>query len=79
MIKDSLKLFYSGPLCNAELLLVMLEKHGIHAVQRFADGNEDGNTDDLDRDTFIYVSQTDYDLAHSLFLAPPDEDADQEM
>ncbi len=38
-----MKLFYSGPLVNAEMLVVMLEKHGIAATQEFVDpGPDDG-------------------------------------
>lgn len=32
-----MKLCYNGPVVNAGLLLVMLEKHGIHATQEFFD------------------------------------------
>ena len=32
-----MKLFYTGPLVNAELLVAMLEKHGIAATQEFED------------------------------------------
>jgi hypothetical protein len=31
------KLFYSGPVVNAEMLVMMLEKHGIAATQAFVD------------------------------------------
>jgi len=31
------KLFTTGPLVNAEMLLVMLEKHGIIATQEFVE------------------------------------------
>ena len=30
-----MKLFYTGPLVNAEMLVTMLEKHGIQATQEF--------------------------------------------
>ena len=32
-----MKIFYAGPVVNAEMLVVMLEKHGIAATQSFAD------------------------------------------
>jgi hypothetical protein len=32
-----LKLFYTGPVVNAEILVLMLEKHGIAATQAFVD------------------------------------------
>jgi hypothetical protein len=32
-----MKLFYTGPVINAEMLVVMLEKHGISARQEFVE------------------------------------------
>ena len=32
-----MKLFYTGPVVNTEMLVVMLEKHGISATQEFVD------------------------------------------
>jgi len=31
------KLFYTGPVFNTEMLVMMLEKHGIAATQEFVD------------------------------------------
>jgi hypothetical protein len=31
------KLFYTGPFANAEMLVVMLDKHGITATQSFVE------------------------------------------
>ncbi len=62
-----MKLFYSGPLVNAEMLVVMLEKHGIAATQEFVDpGPDDG---DLNRLTKVLVPEPDYDRARQLFYA----------
>ena len=63
-----MKLFYTGPILNAELLVVMLEKHGIAATQEFV---EAGATDDsdLDRPTNVFVPEADYERAHQLFYA----------
>lgn len=60
------KLFYTGPLINAEMLVTMLEKHGIAATQTFAEPDlaDDG---DLNRPTKVFVPETDYDRAHKLF------------
>jgi hypothetical protein len=60
------KLFYTGPVVNAEMLVVMLEKHGIVASQEFVDKNlsDDG---DLNRLTRVLVPETDYERAHQLF------------
>ena len=61
-----MKLFYTGPQVNAELLLAMLEKHGIMARQQWTDpaDPEDG---DLDRPTQIMVEESDYERAQTLF------------
>ena len=36
-LRDSVKLFYTGPVVNAEMLVTMLEQHGIAATQAFVD------------------------------------------
>jgi len=61
-----MKLFYTGPVINAEMLVVMLEKHGIIATQEFADPAlpDDG---DLNRPAKVFVPEADYDRAHTLF------------
>ena len=63
-----MKLFYTGPVINAEMLVVMLEKHGITATQEFVepDNSDDG---DLGRPAKVFVSEADYDRAHQLFYA----------
>jgi hypothetical protein len=62
------KLFYAGPVINAEMLVVMLEKHGITATQEFAepDQPDDG---DLNRPAKVFVPEKDYDRAHRLFYS----------
>ena len=62
-----MKTFYTGPLVNAELLVVMLEKHGIAATQEFVDA--EGDEFDLNRLTKVLVPEPDYDRAHNLFYA----------
>ena len=61
-----MKLFYTGPVVNTEMLVLMLEKHGITATQEFADPTlpDDG---DLNRLAKVFVPQADYDRAHELF------------
>ncbi|MSU58293.1 MAG: hypothetical protein EXS35_08950 [Pedosphaera sp.] len=61
-----MKLFYSGPVVNAEMLVVMLEKHGIAATQEFEDASmpDDG---DLSRPAKVLVPEVDYARAHQLF------------
>ena len=67
------KLFYTGPVVNAEMLVVMLEKHGINATQEFAepDQPDDG---DLNRLAKVFVPETDYDRAHQLFYAEREDE-----
>ena len=61
-----MKLFYTGPLVNAELLVVMLEKHGIPATQEFADPSQP-DEGALDRPTKVLVPEAEYDRAYELF------------
>ena len=60
------KLFYTGPVVNTEMLVVMLEKHGINASQEFVDPGppDDG---DLSRPAKVFVPEADYDRAYDLF------------
>ena len=68
-----MKLFYTGPQVNAELLVAMLEKHGIRARQEWldADAPDDG---DLNRETQVLVEETDYDRAHTLFYTEREDE-----
>jgi hypothetical protein len=61
-----MKLFYTGPAVNAELLLMMLEKHGIVGEQQWVqpDLPDEG---DLNRPAKIWVPETDYERAMELF------------
>ena len=63
-----MKLFYTGPVINTEMLVVMLEKHGIAATQEFLDPNlpDDG---DLNRLAKVLVPDSEYDRAYQLFYA----------
>ena len=63
-----MKLFYTGPVINTEMLVVMLEKHGIAATQEFVDPvlPDDG---DLNRPAKVFVPEADYDRAYQLFYA----------
>jgi len=68
-----MKLFYTGPLINAEMLVVMLEKHGIAATQEFVDPAlpDDG---DLNRLTNVLVPEAEYDKAHRLFYTEREDE-----
>ena len=67
------KLFYTGPVINTEMLVMMLEKHGIAATQEFvaADAPDDG---DLNRLAKVFVPEMDYDRAHQLFYAEREDE-----
>jgi hypothetical protein len=67
------KLFYTGPVINAELLVVMLEKHGIAATQEFADLSQPDDGD-LNRLAKVFVPETNYDRAHQLFYAEREDE-----
>jgi len=68
-----MKLFYTGPVVNAEMLVVMLEKHGIAAQQEFVDSSapDDG---DLGRPANVLVPEADYARAHRLFYAEREDE-----
>lgn len=68
-----MKLFYTGPLINAEMLVAMLEKHGITATQEFEEPDlpDDG---DLNRVTKIFVPEAEYDRAHKLFYTEREDE-----
>jgi len=67
------KLLYSGPVVNTEMLVVMLEKHGIAAKQEFEDPSlpDDG---DLNRPAKVLVPEADFDRAHRLFFAEREDE-----
>jgi hypothetical protein len=67
------KLFYTGPVINTEMLVVMLEKHGIMATQEFVDPTapDDG---DLNREANVLVLEADYERAHQLFYAEREDE-----
>jgi hypothetical protein len=67
------KLFYTGPILNAEMLVVMLEKHGIAATQTTVAGEAD-DVDDFNRTAQVFVAETDYDRAHQLFYAEREDE-----
>jgi len=66
-------LFYTGPVVNTEMLVVMLEKHGISATQEFVDPElpDDG---DLSRPAKVFVPEADYDRAHRLFYTEREDE-----
>ncbi|MGN6552669.1 MAG: hypothetical protein ACTHLW_02905 [Verrucomicrobiota bacterium] len=69
-----MKLFYTGPVINTEMLVMMLEKHGISAAQQFVDPNVPGDDDDLNRLAEVLVPEADYDRAYQLFYAEREDE-----
>jgi len=67
------KLFFTGDFVKAELLVMMLEKHGIAATQEFVDPTapDDG---DLSRPANVLVPEADYDRAHKLFYTEREDE-----
>jgi len=67
------KLFYSGPVINTEMLVVMLEKHGIEAIQEFVESGVP-NDGDLNRPARVLVPEADFDRATQLFYAEREDE-----
>ena len=68
-----MKLFYTGPWINVEMLVLMLERHQIVATHEFVDPSlpDDG---DLNRLAKVLVPEADYDRAHRLFYAEREDE-----
>ncbi len=68
-----MKLFYTGPFINAEMLVAMLDKHGIAATQAFVDpaAPDDG---DLSRPAQVFLPEADYDRAYKLFYTEREDE-----
>ena len=68
-----MKLFYTGPIINVEMLVMMLEKHGIIATQEFEDPSLPDD-EDLNRLAKVFVPEADYDRAYQLFYAEREDE-----
>jgi hypothetical protein len=68
-----MKRFFTGPVVKTELLVVMLEKHGIAATQEWADPSlpDEG---DLSREAHVFVPEADYERAWQLFFAEREDE-----
>lgn len=68
-----MKLFFTGPVVKTELLVVMLEKHGIAATQEFVDlaTPDDG---DLSRPANVFVPEADFERARQLFFTEREDE-----
>jgi hypothetical protein len=69
-----MKLFYTGPVVNTEMLVVMLEKNGITATQEFADPSLPADDGDLNRLAKVFVPEKDFELARRLFYADREDE-----
>jgi hypothetical protein len=67
------KLFYTGPVINAEMLVAMLDKHGIAATQAFVDPAAPDDSD-LSRPAQVFVPEADYDRAYKLFYTEREDE-----
>ena len=61
------KQFFTGAAINADLLVTMLEKHGIPAKLEFAHADERAAEDEFSRETLVFVPEADFERAHQLF------------
>ncbi len=70
---SGMRLFYAGPAVNGELLVMMLEKHGIAATLEEEDpvAPEDG---DLSRPVRVLVTEADFARAHQLFYGDREDE-----
>ena len=69
----NVKVFFTGPVIKTELLVVMLEKHGIAATQEFVDP-ADPDDGDLSRPANVLVPEADYERAHQLFYTEREDE-----
>ena len=69
-----MKLFYTGPAINTEMLVMMLEKHGIAATEEFVDPATSADDGDLNRLARVLVPESDYDRAWQLFYAEREDE-----
>jgi len=68
-----MKSFFTGQFIKAEMLVLMLEQHGIAARYEFVDPSlpDDG---DLARECHVFVPEADYDRAWQLFYAEREDE-----
>jgi len=66
---SGVKKFFTGAAVNADLLVTMLDKHGINARQEFAREELRAHEDEFSREAVVFVPEDDYDRAHQLFYA----------
>ena len=70
---DDHRLFYTSPVNDAELLVVMLEKHGIIAIEKVIEPMPDGE-DEFSRPVEVWVPEADFDRAYQLFFGDSEDE-----
>lgn len=68
-----MRLFYTGPVINAELLVTMLEKHDIPGKFERVDPST-ADEEDLNQPANVFVPEGDYDRAWQLFYAEREDE-----
>jgi hypothetical protein len=72
-VMKGLRLFYTCPVNDAELLTVMLEKHGITATEKTIEPMPQGE-DEFSRPVEVFVPEADYDRAYLLFFGDNEDE-----
>ncbi len=72
-IMGGMRLFYTAPVNDAELLVVMLEKHDIPAKEEVVEPMPDGE-DEFSRPVEVWVPEADYDRAYQLFFGDSEDE-----
>ena len=67
------KLFYTGPTVNADMLVMMLSTASI-ATQKFVEPDLLPDDGDLNRPARVLVPEPDYDRAHQLFYGEREDE-----
>ena len=70
---EGMKLFHTCPVNDAELLVVMLEKHEINAKEEMIEPIPEGE-DGFSRPVKVFVSESDYDRAYELFFGDSEDE-----
>lgn len=60
----SQKVLFEGQAVRSEMILLMLEKWGLHPVMKEA--ADQPNLDDLDRDTSVFIGEEEFDRAREI-------------
>lgn len=72
-LNAGVKIFFTGPVVKTELLVVMLEKHGIAATQEFVDPTQPDDGD-LNREANVLVPDDDFEKARQLFFTEREDE-----